>query len=146
MAILLGSCQSRKIALVEKLSERSDHELQETILYDGSISTGTRGTGTIFETDIDGQKRPFGGGGAQTQDFLGNSWIFCGFLAFSWKFHGNSKMDPEKNGSEVDFGRRGNTPWSSNRRAFQAQLASQTPPDPQETPQTPPQEFWKIFF
>ena len=42
-----------------KLSERSDHELQETILYDGSISTGTRRTGTIFKTDIDGQKRPF---------------------------------------------------------------------------------------
>ena len=59
MAVLLGSRQSRKIALVLKLSERSDHGLQETILYDGSISTGTRGTGTIFETDIDGQKRLF---------------------------------------------------------------------------------------
>ena len=59
MAVLLGSRQSRKIALVEKLSERSDHELQETILYDGSISTGTRRTGTIFKTDIDGQKRLF---------------------------------------------------------------------------------------
>ena len=59
MAILLGSRQSRKIALVEKLSEISDQELQEMILYDGSISTGTRPAGTIFETDIDGQKRPF---------------------------------------------------------------------------------------
>ena len=59
MAILPGSRQCRKIVLVLKLSERSDHELQETILYDGSISTGTRRTGTIFKTDIDGQKRPF---------------------------------------------------------------------------------------
>ena len=53
-----GFRQSPKIALLNKLSERSDQELQETILYDGSISTGTRRTGTIFETDIDGQKRP----------------------------------------------------------------------------------------
>ena len=59
MAVLLGFCQSPKIALLNKLSERSDQELQETILYDGSISTRTRRTGTIFETDIDGQKRPF---------------------------------------------------------------------------------------
>ena len=59
MGVLLGFCQSPKIALLNKLSERSDQELQETILYDGSIFTGTGGTGTIFETDIDGQKRLF---------------------------------------------------------------------------------------
>ena len=59
MAVLLGFCQSPKIALLNKLSERSDQELQETILYDGSISTRTRRTGTIFETDIDGQKGRF---------------------------------------------------------------------------------------
>ena len=59
MVVLLGSRQGSKIALVEKLSERSDLELQKTILYDRSNSTGTRRPGTIFETDIDGQKRPF---------------------------------------------------------------------------------------
>ena len=52
MAVLLGSRQSRKIALVEKLSESSDQELQEMILYDGSISTGTRPAGTFFQVDM----------------------------------------------------------------------------------------------
>ena len=50
---------SWRIALVQKLSERSDQELQETILYDGSISTETRVAGTIFATDTDGQNGHF---------------------------------------------------------------------------------------
>ena len=59
MAVLLEFRQSRKVALPMKLSERAKKKLQETILYDRSIFAGTGGTGTIFETDIDGQKRPF---------------------------------------------------------------------------------------
>ena len=42
MAVVPGSRQSWKIALELKLSDRTDQELQETVLYDGSISTGSR--------------------------------------------------------------------------------------------------------
>ena len=59
MAVLLGSRQTRKIALVLEFSVRSDQELRETVLYDGSISTGSRVPWTIFETDAGGQNGHF---------------------------------------------------------------------------------------
>ena len=59
MAVLLEFRQSRKVALPMKLSERTDKELQKTILHDRSILTGTRSPGTIFEGDADGQKLLF---------------------------------------------------------------------------------------
>ena len=59
MVVLLGFRQSQKVALAIKLSERTDHELQETILHHRSISTGTGAPSTIFETGIDHQKRLF---------------------------------------------------------------------------------------
>ena len=59
MGVLLGFCQSPKIALLNKLSERSDEELQEIILYDGSISTGIWVADTIFATDTDGKNGHF---------------------------------------------------------------------------------------
>ena len=52
----------------------------------------------------------------------------------------------DKNGCEVDFGRSGKEAMSSNRQAFQAQLAPLTPQEAQETPSRPPQEFWKNLF
>ena len=35
------------------------------------------------------------------------SSVFWTFLGFPWTCLGNSKLDPPKNGCEVDFGRRG---------------------------------------
>ena len=59
MVVLLGSRQSRNYALVNSLSDRSDDELQKTILFHRSISTGTSVHSTIFEADTDHQKRLF---------------------------------------------------------------------------------------
>ena len=59
MVVLLGFRQSQKVALAIKFSERTDHELQETILHHRSIYTGTSVPSTIFEADTDHQKRLF---------------------------------------------------------------------------------------
>ena len=56
---------------------------------------------------------------------------------------------PVQNWAEAHFGRRGKLTMSSNRRVFQAQLPSQTLPEPPGDPQRPSQEGFKnnsIFF
>ena len=62
------------------------------------------------------------------------------FGHFLTKDGGRPSLTPRKTGCDLESGRRGNTPWLSNRQAFQAQLAPRQPKQTQTDPQTDPQE------
>ena len=66
--------------------------------------------------------------------------FFALFLTSARGWLGHAWARPLQNWPEARSGRRGNTPMSSNRRAFQAQLASSSLPGPQETSQEASQE------
>ena len=85
--------------------------------------------------------------GLKTTIVLEISVIFSKIIGFPLDFLAMPGADLGETGSDLNLVEGENTPWSANRRASQAQLGSQTLPDPQETPPDPPRRVWiNILF